>query len=1209
MVAPTTPLISGTIYYGVLTDALTGCQSSIRLAVTVTVSNAPTPTTLDITQDFCFSVNPTIASIQVNEAGVIWYDAPTGGNVVANTESLVNGTIYYGVLTVGICQSAIRLAITVTVDDQATPTTLDNTQNFCLINSPTVASIQVNEPGVTWYNTPVGGTVVAPATPLISGTTYYGVLTDALTGCQSSIRLAVTVTVGNAQTPSTVDTTQDFCLINSPTLASIQVNETGVVWYTAAVGGTIIPNSTALVNGTTYYGSLTDAVSGCQSTIRLAVTVTVGTAPTPTTTDTTQDFCLLNNPTVANLLVNEVGVIWFSTATGTIVVPANTPLVNGATYYAALLDVASGCTSGVRLAITVTVGNAPTPTTLDITQDFCLETNPTVANIQVNETGVTWYTAMTGGTVVPPATALMSGTTYYASLTDGITGCISATRLAVTVTVTDAPTPTTTDATQDFCTVDNPTVAGLQANEPGVIWYTAPIGGTALDSTTPLADGGIYYGSLTVAGCSSTIRLAVTVTISDGITPTTADATQLFCAADLPTVANIQVDQTGVIFYTAAAGGTVVPNTTALVDGTTYYASYTDPVTGCTSATRLAIQVTVDDGTTPTTNNMSQSFCTADNPTLANIQVNETGVVWYTAPTGGAIVPQGTALADNTIYYASIVNAAGCLSAVRLAITVSVQDGMTPTTNDDTQDFCAVDTPTVADLQVNEPGVLWYANPTGGTPLASTDALVSGSVYYGSITTPSGCESSVRLAITVTVSNGITPTTNDDTQDFCAVDNPTIANLEVNEAGVVFYTQAIGGTALTANTPLTNGSVYYVSYTDPATGCESAVRLAITVTINSGVTPTAADLTQEFCVGENPTVADIQVNEPGVVWYTTPTGGIPLDSAALLSNGTTYYASLIVGGCESLVRLAVTVIIHTGSVATLTGGGPQACFGETVTYTIQSGNSGYVWTVVGGNIVAGGSASDNTVTINWTDIGESIVSVYYTDVNGCIGVASADLEVEVISCSDITITKTVNIVTPNINENVIFTITVTNEGESGFSDVIVSEVLPSGYEFVSVTVSHGTYDVTTGVWTIPDLPAGVVAVMNIEAEVLFGGNYENIVSILESSPRDADIENNEARVTLIPSCLNVYNEFSPNGDGINDYFNIDCIEFYPNNKLEVFNRYGSPVYRSSAYANNFDGTANVDGTVRRNEQLPAGTYFYVLEIDGETKTGWLYIAR
>ncbi|PZR23313.1 MAG: hypothetical protein DI539_03410 [Flavobacterium psychrophilum] len=1208
VVPSTTALVNGTTYYASQTGP-NGCASSVRLAVTVTVTDAPTPTTLDTTQDFCRANNPTVASIQVNEGGVIWYDAPTGGNVVAAAESLVNATVYYGVLTNGGCQSAVRLAVTVSVDDELTPTTLDNTQNFCLIDSPTIASIQVNEAGVVWYSAPTGGTIVPPATPLASGTTYYGVLTDAVTGCISSIRLAVTVTVGNAQTPSTVDTTQDFCLIDSPTVGNIQVNETGVIWYTAATGGTVVPNSTALVTGTTYYATLVDPVSGCQSAVRLAVTVTVGTAPTPTTTDTTQDFCLLNNPTVANLQVNESGVIWFSTATGTTIVAANTPLVNGAIYYGALLDAASGCTSGVRLAVTVTVGNAPTPTTLNTAQEFCLQNNPTVANIQVNETGVTWYTAMTGGTIVPDTTVLTSGTTYYASLTDAITGCISAVRLAITVTVNNAPTPTTLDTTQDFCTAAMPTVANLQVNEAGVVWYSAATAGTIIPPDTLLGDGITYYGSITSGNCQSATRLAVTVNLNDGTIPTTGDTTQSFCGADQPTLASIQVDQAGVVYYTIATGGVALPANTPLVNGTTYYAAYTDPATGCESTVRLAIQVSVDNGTTPATTSTSQIFCAADSPTVADIAtVGAEPVTWYNAPTGGAVVPPTAPLVNNTIYYASIMNANGCPSAVRLAITVNIQDGVTPTTNDPTQDFCTVDSPTVANLQVNEPGVTWYTSPTGGTAVALTDALVSGATYYGSLTSVGGCESAVRLAITVTVSNGITPTTNDDTQDFCAIDNPTVASIQVNQAGVVYYTDFTGGTIVTANTPLVNGTTYYASYTDPATGCESAVRLPITVTVNTGATPTSAELTQEFCESENATVADIQVNETGVVWYTSATGGIPLSNDTVLQSGV-YYASITVGGCESLVRLEITVVVHNGTTATITGGNDEECFDEEVTYTTQSGNTNYIWDVVGGEIIAGGTATDNTVTIRWTEVGDALLTVSYTDVNGCSGEASAERDISITSCSDLRIAKTVNIVAPNINENVIFTITVTNDGASQFADVIVSEILPDGYEFVNVVVNKGNYDVVTGVWTIPVLEAGASAVMDLEARVLFGGNYENIVYILDSSPLDSNLSNNSARVSLVPSCLTVYNEFSPNNDGINDYFRIDCIEFYTNNKLEVYNRYGSLVYTKGAYANEFDGTANVDGVVRKGEQLPSGTYFYVFEVDGKAKTGWLYIAR
>jgi len=1202
-----TPLVDGTTYYAAQFDPLNNCESEDRLAIAVAVDDAPTPTTTDGTQDFCLIDSPTVSNIQVNEAGVVWYTAATGGTIVPANTALVNGTTYYASLTDAVtgCQSSIRLAVAITVGNALTPTTTDATQDFCLEDAPTVGDIQVNETGVVWYTAATGGTIVPANTALVNGTTYYASLTNAVTGCDSSERLAVTVNVGNAGTPTTTDTTQEFCLADSPTVADIQVNQTGVVWYTAATGGTVVPNATALVSGTTYYASLTDNSTGCTSATRLAVSVTVGDAPTPTTADAIQDFCLFDAPTVSDIQVNETGIVWFTAATGGTIIPATAALTNG-TYYASLTDALTGCQSSVRLAVAVTVGDAPTPTTTDTTQDFCLSEAPTVADIQVNETGVIWYTAPTGGVIVPAATALVSGTTYYASLTDAFSGCESATRLAVTITIGTAGIPTTNDTTQQFCAVNNPTVGNIQVNETGVAWYTTTTGGTALPAATPLTDGMTYYGSLAFNGCESTTRLAVTITIEQGITPTTTDTTQLLCSVNNPTVADIQVNQS-VVFYTTPTGGSVIPVTTAIVSGTVYYASYMDPATGCESAVRLAITVTLSNGTTPTTNSTSQSFCETDNATVGMIQVNEPSVVFYLAATGGAPLANTTPLVNNTTYYASIVDASGCASATRLAVTVTIDGAGTPTTNNTTQNFCTINAPTVASIQVNEPGVIWYAVPVGGVPLAATDALVSGSTYYGALGAASGCASATRLAVLVTVSNGQTPTTNNAIQDFCSANNPTVADLQVNQSNVSFYTSATGGILFGTTEPLVDGMMYYASYTDPVTGCPSTVRLAIQANVSNGITPTTLDATQEFCEGDLATVADLQVNESGVTWYTAATGGTPLSNSTLLTDGMTYYASIIAGNCPSAVRLAITVTVYDSTVATITGGGATACFGTEVTYTTESGNSGYIWDIEGGNIVAGGTASDNFITVSWSEVGEGFVSVSYTDVNGCDGISSAMLDVVVTSCSDITISKTVDNTTPRINENVMFTITVTNQGTSTFTNVLVSENLPSGYELVSVWSNMGSF--TGGVWTIPTLLSGDIAIMKLEAKVVFGGGYTNVVTIMSSEPIDSDTVNNIAEATVEPTCLTVFNEFSPNGDGLNDLFVIDCIEHYPVNSLKIFNRYGSPVYETERYLNTWDGTANVDGVVRRNEKLPVGTYYYILEIDGKAKTGWVYIMR
>jgi len=1206
-IASTTALANG-IYYGAILDPVTNCESAVRLAVTITVTDPLTPTTADDTQDFCLVNAPTVANIQVNETGVFWYSTATGGTAIPATTALANG-IYYGAILDPVtgCESAVRLAVTITVSDPGTPTTTDDTQDFCLVNASTVANIQVNEANVVWYSTATGGTALVPTTVLANGV-YYGAILDPVTNCESAVRLAVTISVTDPGTPTTTDDTQDFCLVNAPTVANIQVNEANVIWYSTPTGGVAIASITALANGV-YYGAILDPVTNCESAVRLAVTITVSDPLTPTTADDTQDFCLVNAPTVANIQVNETNVIWYSTATGGTAIPATTALSNGV-YYGAILDPVTGCESSVRLAVTITVTDPGIPTTTDDTQNFCLVNAATVANIQVNEANVVWYSTATGGTALAPTTVLANGV-YYGAILDPITNCESTVRLAVTISVTDPGTPTTTDDTQDFCLVSAPTVANIQVNEANVIWYSTLTGGVAIASTTALANG-VYYGAILdlVTNCESAVRLAVTITVTDPLTPTTADDTQDFCLVNAPTVANIQVNETGVVWYNTATGGTAIPATTALGNGV-YYGAILDPVTGCESSVRLAVTISITDPGTPTTTDDTQNFCLVNAATVANIQVNEANVVWYSTPTGGLALAPTTALA-NGIYYGAILDPiTNCESAIRLAVTISVTDPATPTTTDDTQDFCISSAPTVANIQVNEANVVWYSTPTGGVAIASTTALANG-VYYGGILDPvSGCESTTRLLVTVTINNPTaTPTTTDDTQDFCSINAPTVANIQVNEANVVWYSTATGGTAIPATTALANG-IYYGAISSTI-GCENPVRLAVTVNLNTPRIVTTPKTTQTFCLSALPTIASILVNEPNVVWYTSATGGTQLAANTSLT-ATTYYATLLsntTSGCENANRLAIVVGFENDAAYQITASDDTPCVFQGVTYSVANGKSDYVWSITSGTgtITAGGGTSDGSATISWGDVGAGTVSVTYT--NTCDETTTKTLNVTVATCSDLTITNTVSNPTPNFGEEIVFTITVNNVGEGTIINTIVSDLIPSGYELVSTSTSSGVYDPLTGLWTIPTLNAGESETLEIRVIVMPSGEYTNVASIEISTPLDVDPTNNTASAFVEPVCLTVYNEFTPNSDGANDLFRIDCIESYPNNELKVYNRYGALVYSKKRYENDWDGTANVSGVINRGDMLPTGTYFYVIDMgDGKVKKGWLSIMR
>jgi gliding motility-associated-like protein len=94
--------------------------------------------------------------------------------------------------------------------------------------------------------------------------------------------------------------------------------------------------------------------------------------------------------------------------------------------------------------------------------------------------------------------------------------------------------------------------------------------------------------------------------------------------------------------------------------------------------------------------------------------------------------------------------------------------------------------------------------------------------------------------------------------------------------------------------------------------------------------------------------------------------------------------------------------------------------------------------------------------------------------------------------------------------------------------------------------------------------------------------------------------------------------FSPNGDGVHDFFQIFCIEIYPEATLRIFDRAGIKLFQKHNYGNlNYWGSdesawwwGNSEHKLRLGRgTLPAGTYLYVIELgNGEVRTGTVMIA-
>jgi gliding motility-associated-like protein len=112
---------------------------------------------------------------------------------------------------------------------------------------------------------------------------------------------------------------------------------------------------------------------------------------------------------------------------------------------------------------------------------------------------------------------------------------------------------------------------------------------------------------------------------------------------------------------------------------------------------------------------------------------------------------------------------------------------------------------------------------------------------------------------------------------------------------------------------------------------------------------------------------------------------------------------------------------------------------------------------------------------------------------------------------------------------------------------------------------------------------------------------------LPSSPQDETVN----CTIMIP------NGFSPNGDGINDYFQITCIDKYPDAKLLIYSGTGALLYEQQHYGNlDFWGSEDAawwNGSDKNKNQLPAASYIYILDLDHGRKdlikTGVVFISK
>ncbi|WP_178991757.1 Ig-like domain-containing protein [Winogradskyella schleiferi] len=390
---------------------------------------------------------------------------------------------------------------------------------------------QESSDGVNWSDV-AGENNVSISISGITTTTYYRAkVAEFAANLDNSDCLTFSDTYQILVSPSPVAPISDGdvnfnCNTNQAMLSVTAMSGTTVNWYDAAVGGVLLQSDsetyTTATTGT-FYAEAVDDVSGCRSTTRVAVSASAAAFPDVPMSNGDVNFnCTTSEATLSVTVPNGITVNWYDMATGGVLLEADSPsfvATAEGVYYAEAVNATTGCSSVTRTALTTSIVLPDAPIS-DGDVNLDCDTNEATVSVTVpNGISVDWFDAMNAGVLLSSnSTTLIvnSPGTYYAEAKDPITGCISATRVAVNVNIL---TP------DDASFIVTPTCDGASVNITGTIGGTftlnpTPTDGTIIDATTGEVTNGTSGESYTIeystiGTCSATSEETFSVLLED----------------------------------------------------------------------------------------------------------------------------------------------------------------------------------------------------------------------------------------------------------------------------------------------------------------------------------------------------------------------------------------------------------------------------------------------------------------------------------------------------------------------------------------------------------------------------------------------------------------------------------------------------------------------------------------------------------------------
>ncbi|GGK86855.1 gliding motility-associated C-terminal domain-containing protein [Rufibacter glacialis] len=810
----------------------------------------------------------------------------------------------------------------------------------------------------------------------------------------------------------------------------------------------------------------------------------------------------------------------------------------------------------------------------------------------------------TGVTYTP---GILESTSWFRRIT--YSGSCQITSSLVKITVLPLPAlPIARDVVT--CEASTATLTATPASAGQKIqWFDAPVGGTLLAEgnsfTTPvLRSNTSYFAQATTSnGCLSPQRVEVKVSVTK--MPAAPEAFAPTVCHSEKAVLQVKNPGTDITYewFSVATGGTVLfrgPSytTVSLTQTTTYYVQAT--VGGC-AGPRSAVLVTVQD---PIGNNVlsgAQEICAGTNtaPITGSQPTGGTGaytfqwesstdgISFYPAPGVNTEETYAPGIMHQTTWFRRIAKSGTCVPkpSAPVKVTVSesiinnfIQDNQVIFINTKPAAFTGT-TPTGGtktyryQWESSQDGVTFTAI-SGATGRTYASGALSQTTWFRRVVESGGCQVISNVA-KVTVNGDISQNAIFEDQNICTGTAPlTLSGTdpiggdghfsffwEMSTVGPETGFVTAAGTANNKNyapQPLTQTTWFRRKV---SSGSITSISNPVKVTVFTTVTRNTISTDQTVCIGSAP--ARLTGTEPAggngtysYVWESSTSGpttgyGTAFGSSTeatyapgALQRTTWFRRKVVSGSCAESVSNVILVTVTAPQPPTVRDASICAGFTATLTAVPNATANVIEWfdQPEGGRLLGSGLSFT-------TPILKETTTFYVRSVNQ--------------NCASVRVPVTVHIPAPTAKAGPDQSIVLGN----------FAELEATGGLSYSWSPSRG--------------------LNNAQIANPVAKPTETTIYTVTVTTQDGCTSSDQVTITVL-NPIEVPNGFTPNGDGINETWEVLHLKSYPNCQVEIFNRWGNRVFESKGYQTPWDGRMN-------GQPLPAATYYYIIRL-GEKET-------